>query len=427
MSESFLHYIWQFQYFDKTDLLTTSGESITVFNPGLYNFDAGPDFQQARLRIGGIEWIGNVEIHLQSSEWHSHKHHLDKGYDNVILHVVWQNDRPVTRTDGSEIPAMELKGRVDERLILSYKKLVNSPHAIPCSGALASVPGIRKNAMIDKALVIRLESRTRTICELFKRNGHDWEETCYQLMARSFGFKVNADPLLRLAKALPLKILLKQADKIEQVEAMLFGQAGLFDYGIFEDDYQKLLKREYHLLATKYRLAKSSLTAEQWKFLRMRPANFPTIRIAQLAMLIHLHRNLFSRFIQATSYQELKEILDVQQSPYWRTHFHFGKSLKQDVPSLGIESINMIIINTVVPLMVASGKIKDEQMMVDRALHMLHQVPPESNAITRQWSSLEVPITSAFDSQGILELHQNFCLKRRCLECVIGVSLVKPI
>jgi hypothetical protein len=427
MSESFLHYIWQFQYFSKSELLTSAGETITIFHPGIPNTHAGPDFQQARVRIGGIEWIGSVEIHIQASSWYDHKHNHDKRYENVILHVVWQNDRPVNRIDGSEIPTMELSGRVEDRLLFSYKKLVNSPHAIPCAGALQGVSEIKKNAMIDKALVTRLESRTRVIHELLKRNGNDWEETCYQLMARSFGFKVNAEPLLRLAKGLPLKVLLKHADRIEQVEALLFGQAGLFEYSIFDDDYQKVLKREYQLLCTKYQLGPSSLTKDQWKFLRMRPANFPTIRIAQLAMLIHQQRNFFSRFLQATCYNELQAILDIQQSPYWQTHFHFGKSLKQEVPSLGTESINMIIINTVVPLMVASGKIKDEQYLVDRAINMLHQVPPESNTITRQWEALGIQIGSAFDSQGLIELHQNFCMKRRCLECAIGVSLVKPV
>jgi hypothetical protein len=341
--------------------------------------------------------------------------------------VVWKNDKPVNRSDGSVMPTLELMGRVDDRLLLSYKKLVNSPDVIPCSAVLASVANIKKLSMLDQALAIRLEARAKVIHELLKRNNNDWEETCYQLMARTFGFKVNADPLMRLATGLPLKILLKHADQVPQLEALLFGQAGFLEKSDVVDDYQMLLRREHHLLSQKYQLAKNSLGAEQWKFLRMRPANFPTIRLAQLAMLIHHQRNIFSKFLQAESYAEVKETLTIQQSPYWQTHYHFGKRLKQDVPSLGIESINMIIINTVVPLMVASGKIKDEQYLVDRALHMLHQISPESNTVTRQWKSLDFQIRSAFDSQALLELHHNFCLKHRCLECVIGASLIRPL
>jgi hypothetical protein len=427
MSESFLHYVWQFQYFAKSDLRTTAGEPITVFNPGYRNSHAGPDFQQARLRIDGMEWIGSVEIHILASGWHDHKHDDDKQYDNVVLHVVWKNDKLVKRNDGSEMPTLELMGRIEERLLLSYKKLINSADTIPCASYLPGIAELKKISMLDKALASRLEARTVVIQELLKRNSNDWEETCYQLMARNFGFKVNAEPLLRLAKGLPFKMLLKHADRIEQLEALLFGQAGFLGKDDGADDYKKLLQREHHLLSQKYQLNSVRLGQEQWKFLRMRPANFPTIRLAQLAMLIHLQRNFFSRFIQAESYQEIKDMLNVQQSPYWRTHYHFSKKLKQEVPSLGIESINMIIINTVVPLMVANGKIKDEQFLVDRALSMLHQVPPESNAITRQWESLDLCVRTAFDSQGLLELHQNFCLKHRCLECVIGASLIKPI
>jgi hypothetical protein len=427
MSESFLHYVWQFQYFAKSDLCTTTGDAISIFNPGFHNTHAGPDFQQARLRIDGMEWIGSVEIHILASGWHDHKHDADKRYNNVILHVVWKDDKPVHRSDGSVMPTLELMGRVDDRLLISYKKLVNSPDVIPCSGVLASVANIKKLSMLDQALAIRLEARAKAIHELLKRNNNDWEETCYQLMARTFGFKVNADPLMRLATGLPLKILLKHADQVPQLEALLFGQAGFLEKSEIVDDYHTLLCREHHLLRQKYQLAKKSLGAEQWKFLRMRPANFPTIRLAQLAMLIHCQRNIFSKFLRAESYGEVKEILAIQQSPYWQKHYHFGKLLKQEVPSLGIESINMIIINTVVPLMVASGKIKDEQYLVDRAFNMLHQISPESNTVTRQWKSLDLQVRSAFDSQALLELHHNFCLKHRCLECVIGASLIKPL
>jgi hypothetical protein len=410
MSESFLHYAWQFQYFAKGDLRLSSGESLSIFNVGHKNSDAGPDFLQARVRMDGIDWIGSVEIHILASGWHDHKHDLDKRYENVVLHVV---------------PTLELMGRIDDSLLQRYKELLNSLDDIPCSGVFQSVSSIRKHSMVDNALTSRLESRTLVIQELLRRNGNDWEETCYQLIARSFGFKVNAEPFLRLAQGLSLKTLLKHGNRIDQLEALLFGQAGFLDQKS-RDDYHRLLKREYHLLRQKYQLEKLSIGEHHWKFLRMRPANFPTIRLAQLAMLIYSQKNLFSRFLHAQSYTELKEILSVQQTEYWRTHYNFGKVLKQEVSMMGTESMNMIIINTVVPLMVASGRIRDEQYLIDRAINMLHEVPPESNAITRRWETLHMNIRSAFDSQGLIELHQNFCLKHRCLECVIGASLIKP-
>lgn len=425
MSESFLHYLWQFQYFAKADLRTTSGEEILIFNPGIRNTHAGPDFHQARLKIDGIEWVGSVEIHIHASGWMDHKHDTDKAYDTVVLHVVWKNDKPVIRHDGSPMPTLELLHRVDERLILDYKKLVNSPEGIPCAAVWHTVPSIVKLAMLDKVLASRLEAKAIVIETLLKRNGHDWEETCYQLLARNFGFKVNAEPFLQLAQGLPLKTLLKHADKPLQVEALLFGQAGFLEDKL-PDDHYLLLQREYRFLCNKYDLGPARLNKVQWKFLRLRPANFPTIRLAQLGTLLHEQRNVFSRIMAITHVDDLKKMLSIQQPVYWRNHYHFGKKVESEISALGDASMDMIIINTIVPLMVAFGKYKDDQNLVDRALSILQSIPSESNAIVRQWATLGVKSTTAFDSQALLELYQHFCQKRRCLSCSIGVSLLKP-
>lgn len=426
MSESFLHYLWQFQYYAKANLYTTAGEEIIVFNPGYRNSHAGPDFQQARVRIGALEWVGSVEIHIHASGWHDHRHDLDKAYDTVVLHVVWNDDKPVLRSDGSVLPTLELKQRVNEKFLLDCKRLVNSPERIPCAAALPEVPELIRFSMLDRSLISRLETRSLMVRNLLQRNGNSWEETCYQLLAKNFGFKVNAEPFLQLAQGLPLKVLLKHADKSIQVEALLFGQAGFLEDEKQQDEYYNLLRREYKVLQQKYALGGSRLNKAQWKFLRLRPANFPTVRLAQLSRLVCEQQNIFSKVITAGSYEALKRILTVEQPDYWRHHYLFAKGSKTEISGLGEMSIHMIIINTIVPLLVAYGKLKDEQYFVDHAMMMLQHVPSESNVVTRQWASLGMKSRTAFDSQGLLELHHQFCLKHRCLECTIGAFLLRP-
>jgi hypothetical protein len=425
VQESFLHYLWQFQYFDKHDLKTAEGETIHVFNPGNRNTHAGPDFFNARIKIGEMEWIGNVEIHVNASSWLEHKHESDPAYENVILHVVWKNDKPVKRNDQSILPCLEIKSRVDEQLLLKYKSLVNNPAIIPCAGTLDQIDNLTKISMLDKALMQRLESKAKNVLELLVKNNNDWDETCYQLLCKNFGFKVNAEPFLQLAHALPYKFILKQGDKSLQIEAMLFGQAGFLDKAA-DDEYYRVLNREYQLLNAKYKLAEKKLNVAQWRFLRLRPANFPTIRLAQLASLLFNQKNIFSRILAAENVRQLKNIFHVQQSEYWKQHYQFLKKAKDEMPSMGDVSVENILINTVVPLLVAYSQTKDEQPYLDRALNILQHIPPEENAIIKQWSLLDIKCKSSFDSQALLELHNNFCLRRKCLECNIGSSLVKP-
>lgn len=426
MNESFLHYIWEFQYFSKAELLTTDGEPIEVINPGYRNIHSGPDFFNSKLRIGPIEWIGNVEIHIQSSGWTQHKHHEDDAYENVILHVVWNEDKKITRRDGSTLPALQLKNRLDEQLILQFKKLINNPQTIPCSSSFAGVNSITKLSMLDKALMHRLEAKAKDVGLLLDRNNNDWEETCYQLLCRNFGFKVNAEPFLQLGRSLPYKNLMKHSDKLPQVEALLFGQAGFLEEDA-KDDYFQLLKREYSLLKKKFNLGADRLNKAQWKFLRLRPANFPSTRIAQLASVLYAQKNIFSRILSARNYKAFKEIFSVEQSDYWRHHYQFFKPAQEEVSGIGEMSINNLVINTVVPLLVAYGKAKDAQEYVDRAVEILQDVPAEKNSIVRIWEQLEVECTSAFYSQALIELHNNFCLKRRCLDCTIGYSILQPV
>lgn len=427
MSESFIHYLWQFQYFNSDALRTTTGECITVLKTGMPNTNAGPDFLQAQVKIGDIIWVGSVEIHVQSSGWAEHSHEQDQAYNNVVLHVVWNDNKPVLRSDGSSMPTLELNERVDESLMTRYKQLVNSPWIVPCVEHIHSVPALVTLSMLDKAVTERLQRKANEVLALLERNHHDWEETCYQVLARNFGFHVNCEPFLQLAKSVPYKILMKHADKLAQVESILFGQAGFLDDPSHRDEeYLHILKREYTLLNTKFNLEKGKLLKAQWKFLRLRPANFPTLRIAQLAALVCSQKNIFSAIIEAEQITDLRNIFSVRPSSYWQKHYQFGVPSKEQVFALGETSIQNLIINTVVPLWVAIGQLRDDNRYLDRAMSILQHILPESNKITRACSPMGIPNRSAFDSQALLELHTNFCSRRRCLDCNIGAHVLKP-
>ena len=425
MQESFLHYIWQHQYFDKQNLRTAQDEDILILHPGNRNTHAGPDFFNARIKIDGIEWVGSVEIHINASGWTQHRHHSDAAYENVVLHVVWKNDKPARRGDQTILSTIELKNRVDEQLLIKCNSLINSPEALPCSGILIHVPEVIKISMLDSALLHRLESKAGVVLEMLQRNNNDWEETCYQLLCKNFGFKVNTDPFLQLARSLPYKILLKHADNLLQMEALLFGQAGFLEEKQ-EDAYYDLLRREHSVLSHKYQLSEKKLNKAQWRFLRLRPANFPTIRIAQLAALLHRRKNIFSSIVSCPGPRELKAIFITRQSEYWLHHYQFFKAVPGEIPGLGETSTDNIIINTVAPMLTAYGKARDEQIFIDRAMDVLSNVSAESNSITRQWNALGMNVRTAFDSQALIGLHNDFCLRRRCLDCKIGATLVKP-
>jgi hypothetical protein len=365
-----------------------------------------------------------VEIHIKSSDWQAHHHETDAAYENVVLHVVWEDDKPVIRKDKTSIPTLELKNRIEVSILKEYKKLINCPGAIACEKSFAHVEDLVKLSMLDKALMQRLENKADHVNEILKSNQGDWEETCYQLLAKNFGFKVNADPFYQLAKSLPYKIIQKQ-NSLPQVEALLFGQAGMLETKT-KDEYITNIFQEYKLLTQKYSLHEGRLNPAQWRFLRLRPANFPTVRIAQFASLLYSSKNIFSKLISVNSFSSIRKLLSAGQSPYWNVHYRFGKKAKGVVPDLGESSIQNIIVNTVVPLLVAYGKYKDEQLYIDRAIDLLQQLPAEQNKITRTWKELGMKAKTAFDSQALIELYNNFCHKRQCLNCSIGISVLKP-
>ena len=424
MNELFLHYVWQYQYFDKTDLRTTSGETIRIFSAGSRNPDAGPDFLQARLKIGDIQWVGSVEIHIDSAGWHQHSHQHDPAYDNVILHVVWMDTMPVVRNDGNLLPTLELHQRVDDNLLEQYKNLMGSISIIPCSPMLDRVRPIVILNTLDKMLITRLESRADGILKMLDRNRGDWQETAYQLLARNYGFKINADPFLQLAQALPLKVLRKHSDKLLQLEALLFGVAGFLDEDRI-DSYYLLLKREYLLLRQKFSLDQKSMRAMQWKFLRLRPANFPTLRLAQLAALLAFEQNIFASFLDG-DVRSLTGLFQQPPSEYWQHHYNFKSYTARKDAVIGTDAVNNLLINTVAPLLAAYAIFTDSQQHMEKAIRILQQLPAESNKIISKWNAVSLKCKNAFDSQALIEMYSNLCSRHRCLDCNIGASLVKP-
>lgn len=424
MQEAFLHFIWQFQYFNKKDLFTNEGEILNILHPGIPNSDAGPDFTNAKVLIGNVQWHGQAEIHIFSSDWHRHEHANDAAYDNVILHVVWNDDKPLKRVDGSLIPTLELKKRVNEDLILKWQHLLKTEDRIPCSSQLLDVKELIRLSMLDKALFERLQMKANKIIKLLKENDNDWEATTYQLLASNFGFKINSIAFMELSKALPFKIILKHQDNIFQLEALLYGQAGLLDDHI-EEDYFISLKKEYLFLKHKYNLTSGNLPVYEWKFLRLRPANFPTIRIAQFAMLLHNLKKIFSFILEVESPEDILNTFSIKQSSYWQKHYHFAKTSQGKVPGLGKSSIENIIINTLSPLLAAYGISKQEQFYIDKSIELLQSVTSEDNKIMRYWNEAGLNAKTGFDSQALIQLFNEYCNKKKCLSCNIGTTLMK--
>lgn len=423
MQEAFLHYLWQSQRFLTTDLQTVDGEKLRVIKKGFINSDSGPDFSNARLQIDKTEWAGNVEIHVNASEWYAHKHDTDMAYENVILHVVWQHDRDVFRTDGSKIPVLELQHITSPNLVKKQQSLLNNTAAIPCESQFVEVSELTKASMLGFSLTQRLQHKSAFVGELLRLNNTDWEETAYQVLAKNFGFKLNAEPMLQLARNLPLKILQKHRNSPVQIEALLFGTAGFLEDA--EGDYADKLTAEYNFLSTKYQLKSKRLNAHEWKFLRTRPANFPTIRLAQFVSLILSQRSLFSLFTQTFDVGLIKKAFELEQPPYWQRHYHFNKPLAKPLKQLGKASVANLLVNTVVPVLVYYAQYIDNRELIERAEQLLESLPPENNRITRKWATLDLKMQNSFDSQAGIELYNNYCGKKKCMNCKIGAEILQ--
>lgn len=421
MKENFLHFLWRSRRFEHADLRTTQGEPIEILRPGTHNTHAGPDFSDARIRIGETKWAGHVEMHLKSSEWMAHGHQSDRAYDNVILHVVLEEDQPILRPDGSRIPCLEMQKRVPAGLAAIYQKLLHNEYWIPCQHQFHTVPEMTRSLFSDRLLVNRLERKTAIVRAALERNGNDWEETFYQMLARNFGLKVNAEPFEMLACSLPQRILARHRHDLPQLEALLFGQAGMLEKD-FAEGYPKGLKKEYAFLRKKYGL--EPVPEAAWKFLRLHPANFPTIRLAQFARLVERSAHLFSKILEVEKLSEIEELFKVKLDGYWMMHYTFGKISEPKRKSLGKQAIHLLTINTIAPFLFLYGEMHGEEKFKDQTFEFLEALPAEKNAIIRGWANLGVEASSAYQTQALLELKNEMCDKKKCLECAIGFKIM---
>jgi len=424
MQEDFLQFIWKHQYFNRGSLKTTNDEDVAIFNPGNQNFDAGPDFIEGKLTVGELTWTGHIEIHRRSSEWKQHRHHLDSAYNNVVLHVVWDDNEKIHRQDGTQIPTLELKNRVDKDLVHRYYNLIGGGEDIVCSSKISEVDPFVKVGMIEKALISRLSKKALAVQEIVDSCSGDWEHAAYRLLVMNFGFKSNKEAFLQLSNVVPLKVLLKNSDSCSRIEALLFGQAGFLS-GRSSDRYQMDLKNEFAYLKHKYSLKDNVLNLAIWKFGRLRPPNFPTNRIAQLSALIHSMKNIFSVMISTDSIQTLRQLMAVSPGDYWQSHYRFGEETKQKKSQPGKASIDVLIINTAIPLLAAYSKYTGDQVYMDRVISLIQMIDPETNKITRAWNEVGMEAISSADSQGMIELFNSYCLKKKCLSCNIGTSILK--
>jgi hypothetical protein len=425
-TEDFLNYIWKFRLFNRINLRTTEGEELEVYSAGLHNSNAGPDFQNARIRIGETTWAGNAELHISSSDWQKHGHTADNDYNNIILHVVYRDDAPLLRADGKRVPTLELKDRISTELFNRYHNLVfGNQTIIPCEGTIATVDSLTLQNWLTRILVERMEKRSEAIIAALANNRGDWEETFYQFLAANFGFKTNALPFELLAKSLPQNILAKHKNSPMQIEALIFGQAGFLANELTEA-YPQKLKIEYDFLRKKYNL--TPIENHLWKFLRMRPQNFPTIRLAQFAALIVQSNHLFSKILDTQDVKGLKDLFsNIHVNEYWLTRYRFDKESKPAGKSLGDASVNALLLNTVAQFLFSYGKHLQLQHFVSRSLKLLESIPAEQNNITADFANLGLKINSAFESQAMLELKNNYCDYKKCLQCGVGIKILKPV
>lgn len=432
MEEQLLHYVWKHKIFPLRQLKTADGKALEVIHPGLHNTsNAGPDFFNAKVRIDGQLWVGNVEVHLRSSDWFRHHHDTDEAYANVILHVVSKADMqvPLPGTTDNWIPQLEMP--VPESVMNNYTTLSQSDQTPRCRKVIATLPRLLVHSWMSALSVERLEERTQQVMERRERCNKDWEHTLFVTLARTFGFGINGDAFEAWARAVPLAAAAKHRDDLFQIEALFFGQAGFLAADSLREkatpegrEYYAKLQREYRYLCQKFSL--KPMDSSLWRFLRLRPQNFPSIRIAQLAMLYHKEQINLSRLISADSIESFRQLLDTQVSPFWQTHYTF--SSEESDPSerkLAISSRNLVILNTISPILFAYGRYKGDDSLCELAASLLEQIKAEDNNIVRHWSEAGIHCESAADSQALIQLTRRYCEPRNCLRCRFGYEYIR--
>jgi hypothetical protein len=421
MQEAFLHYLWKLKKFKLTNLKTTLGDTITIKSVGQHNHNSGPDFFNAQLQIGEQLWAGNLEIHIKSSDWFLHKHETDVNYDNVILHVVWEDDAEVFRKNNSRIPTLELKHYVDSALLNNYQKLFSKQQRwINCENDFATVDDFVLTNWLERLYLERLERKAEDIKTLLINSNNDWEAVLFKMLSKNFGLKVNGDAFLSVANSVDFSITRKVMSNQETLEALLFGQAGLLETTI-EDPYYITLQKDYLFLKQKFQLDTTGITSIQ--FFRLRPPNFPTIRLSQLASVYHQNKNLFSKVIETHCKVDFYKLFTVSTSEFWKTRYTFAKISKSSKKQLTKSFIDLLLINTIIPIKFAHAKQIGKDVN-EEVLKLIKLLTPENNSIVHKFQTLKPIINSAMDSQSVLQLKNNYCDKNKCLQCAVGNTLM---
>ena len=420
MNELTMAYLWKNQKFSGKSLSLTNGEKVHILHPGIENRHAGADFQQAKIRINDLLWVGAVELHVRASDWNAHGHHTDQSYENVILHVVWEHDRDISYVNELQIPTFCLSAWVSQTAIQN-----TTSDELACATFFPTIAQATKQEMLDRCLEERLLEKQAHITTLLQATGYDWEETCYQSLAKSFGFSLNAEPMLRLAQNCPLKLILRYRDRPYAVEAALFGLAGLLEEPV-HDAYQWELRREYIHLKKKHGWQANYLHITDWKLLRLRPSNFPSIRLAQFAEVVRSNCSLISLLLEMQDLKTLRQLFEIPTIDYWSTHTHFGKKSSTHQTRLGQGAFESICMNTLIPLLFAYSTSKSTPTYAEKARRWLSELKAENNVITRKFTDLECHLRHAGDSQAALQWHKNYCAKKRCLACSVGLEILTP-
>ena len=421
MREDLLHFVWMYRKYPINKLETNSGESIIVESTGVHNHLSGPDFFNAKVELNGQLWAGNIEIHVKSSDWYAHNHQEDRNYDNVILHVVWDDDVSVFRKDGTQIPTLSLKQYISLELLETYQSLfdLRNYKFINCEKEFIDVDDFLRNNWLDRLFVERLEEKSVFINQLLESTNNDWEQVLFLMLLKTFGSKINKDVFIELGKTIDFSIIRKLHQKPLELESLLLGQARLLDDDQVIDSYYQLLKKEYSYLKHKYQLNQPYKTPE---FFRLRPSNFPTIRLAQLSAIYSTNNNLFHLIIEKDE-PNISKIFNLGTSEFWETHYNFGKTSKKSVKKISNSFLDLLMINTIIPLKFCyqryQGKENNESLF-----KMMMSIKKEDNSIVDNFRKLHVSIKDAKESQSYIQLYNKYCVKDKCLDCAVGASLM---
>ncbi len=422
MNEALLQTIWKYKLVGQSQFIGTKNEAIEIISIGEHNQDSGPDFFNSKINVDGVVLAGNVEIHIKTSDWLKHKHQQNKVYDNLILHVVFEHDVELEQNRLHNVSVIELKSYIKPSLLQQYQAIEFSKQPIACGKSITSFPEFEWNMWLERLAITRIEAKTETIFNLFEHYQHHYEDTLFVLLCRNFGFKINNDAFELLGKSLPYSILKKYADNINQLESLLFGVAGFLE-DTFTDTFPKILQNEFEFLKQKHQLV--ALQKEQWKFSKTRPVNFPTIRLSQLASIIHKQKSLYHLLETKASLVVLKDFFSAETSAYWQTHFKFDSLSDNSIKNLGDSAFHSIVINTIVPFLVFIGKQTTNDSYTDYALDLLTQLPPEENSKTNYYKALGIKTTNALQSQAQIHLYDHFCAPKSCLQCNVAKFLLK--